>query len=258
MFSPSQVSPSETTYPIPLPLPLWGCFPTHPLLFSHPGIPVHWGIEQPQAQGPLLPLMPNKAILCHICNWNHGSLHMYSSVGGPAPGSSTGFGLLTLLLPPWGCKSPQILWSLLHLLHQGRQAQSNGWLQASSSLFVRFWQSLSGDSYHASISKHFPASTIKSRFGGCIWDGSPGRAVSAPHFVYIFPPVSILFTHKKKHWCIHILVFLLLRLRSVSWILGNLNFGANIHLSVSIYSVDNLLLSPSCPPTTIKKQRQPK
>jgi hypothetical protein len=27
----------------------------------------HWGIEHPQAQGPLLPLMINKAILCHIC-----------------------------------------------------------------------------------------------------------------------------------------------------------------------------------------------
>ena len=26
-------------------------------------------------------------------------------------------------------------------------AQSNGWLQASASVFVRFWQSLSGDSY---------------------------------------------------------------------------------------------------------------
>jgi hypothetical protein len=30
----------------------------------------------------------------------------------------------------------------------------------------------------ASISKHFPGSTIVSWFGGCIWDGSPGGAVS--------------------------------------------------------------------------------
>jgi hypothetical protein len=39
----------------PLPLPLWRCSPTHlPVLPFHPGIPLHWGIEYPQAQGPLL------------------------------------------------------------------------------------------------------------------------------------------------------------------------------------------------------------
>jgi hypothetical protein len=53
--------------------------------------------------------------------------------------------------------------------------------------------------YQASISKHFLASTITSGFGDCIWDGSPGGTVSGwpflqlPHFVSIFPPVSILF-----------------------------------------------------------------
>ena len=35
---------------------------THRLLLSHPGIPLHWGIKHPQAQGPLLLLMSNKAI----------------------------------------------------------------------------------------------------------------------------------------------------------------------------------------------------
>jgi hypothetical protein len=35
---------------------------THPLLPSCPGIPLHWGIKPPQAQGPLFPLMSNKAI----------------------------------------------------------------------------------------------------------------------------------------------------------------------------------------------------
>jgi hypothetical protein len=30
--------------------------PTHPFQFSSPGIPLHWAIEHPQAQGPLLPL----------------------------------------------------------------------------------------------------------------------------------------------------------------------------------------------------------
>ena len=43
--------------------------PTHPLSSSHPGIPLHQGVEHPQAQGPLLPLMSNKDILCHIHMW---------------------------------------------------------------------------------------------------------------------------------------------------------------------------------------------
>jgi hypothetical protein len=32
--------------------------------------------------------------------------------------------------------------------------------------------------YQAPVSKHFLASAIDTRFGGCIWDGSPGGAVS--------------------------------------------------------------------------------
>ena len=45
-------------------------------------IPQHWGIELSQDQGILLPLMPYKAILYYICRWSHGSLHVYSLVGG--------------------------------------------------------------------------------------------------------------------------------------------------------------------------------
>jgi hypothetical protein len=68
--------------------------PTHLLLSPHPGIPLCWGIKPSQNQGPLLPLMPNKAILCYICNWSHGSLHVYSLFGGLLPGSSGGGGLV--------------------------------------------------------------------------------------------------------------------------------------------------------------------
>ena len=60
--------------------------PTHPLLPPHPGIPLHWDIEPSQDQWPLLPLVPDKAILCYICIWSHGSLHG-SLVGGLVPGS---------------------------------------------------------------------------------------------------------------------------------------------------------------------------
>jgi hypothetical protein len=43
--------------------------PTHQLLSSYPDIPLHWGTEHPQAQGPLLSLMSNKAILLWPAPW---------------------------------------------------------------------------------------------------------------------------------------------------------------------------------------------
>jgi hypothetical protein len=46
--------------------------------------------------------MSNKATLRHICGQRHGSLHVYSLVGGPVPGSSGASGLLSLLLPSVG------------------------------------------------------------------------------------------------------------------------------------------------------------
>jgi len=47
--------------------------PTHSLLPPYPGIPLHCGIEPSQDQGSLLPLMADKAILCYIFSWSHGS-----------------------------------------------------------------------------------------------------------------------------------------------------------------------------------------
>jgi hypothetical protein len=72
----------------------------HPLPSSCSGIPLHWDIKHFQAQGPLFPPVSNKSILCHICGQNHGSLHVYSLVGGSVPRSSGVSGLLIVLLPP--------------------------------------------------------------------------------------------------------------------------------------------------------------
>ena len=94
MFSPFQVSPSEPPIPSPsLCLYEGDPPPTHPLLPSRPGIPLHWGIEHPQVQGPFLPLTYNKAILCHICGQRHGSLRVYSLVGGSVPWELWGVGV---------------------------------------------------------------------------------------------------------------------------------------------------------------------
>jgi hypothetical protein len=61
-----------------LPLPL---LPSTPSNFPTQG---HWAILVPRAS----PLMPDHAILCYIYSWSHGSLHVYSLVGGLVPGSS--------------------------------------------------------------------------------------------------------------------------------------------------------------------------
>ena len=59
--------------------------PILPLPHFSPGIPLHWGIASPQAQGPLSSLMSNKLFPFHISSWRHGSLHVYYLVGGPVP-----------------------------------------------------------------------------------------------------------------------------------------------------------------------------
>ena len=78
----------------PLFHPSFHCFyegvhlPTHPLPPHCPWILLHWGIKPSQDQGPHLLLMLDKAILCCLCGWSNGSLHVYSLVGGLDPGSS--------------------------------------------------------------------------------------------------------------------------------------------------------------------------
>ena len=140
MFSPFQISPSETPSPFSLPLPLWGCPPTHPLLSSFPGILLHWGIKHPQVQGPLFPLMSNKTILCQICRQCHESLHVYSLLGGPVLGAQGGLGY-------WHCYSPHrngdatplSSFRLFLTPPSGTPVLSQvvGWLWAVTSVFVR-------------------------------------------------------------------------------------------------------------------------
>ena len=141
-------------------------------------IPLHWGIERPQAPASILPLLANKAVFSYICDQCHGSLQVYSLIGGPVPRSSVGSGMLTLLLSPWGCKPPYLLQSLIHLLHQGPLSPIQ-WVAESFPLSISqaLAEPLRRQPYQVSISKHFLASTITFGFGGCIWDGSPGGAV---------------------------------------------------------------------------------
>jgi hypothetical protein len=102
--------------PFPSPPPASMRVFSHPLLPPCPGIPLHWGIKPLQDQGLLLPLMPDKAIFCCICDWSHGLLHVYYLAGGLVPGCSGGrgevgevSGWLILLFFLWGCKPLQLL-----------------------------------------------------------------------------------------------------------------------------------------------------
>ena len=104
MLSPFLISPLKTPYPTPLP-------PTHTLLPPCPDIPLHWSIEPSQNQRPLLPLMPYNAILCYICSWSHGSLHVYSLIDGLVPGSSGGTGWF--ILSSYGAANTSAPWSFL-------------------------------------------------------------------------------------------------------------------------------------------------
>jgi len=90
--------------PSPVPLPPSPCFyenvstTTHPLQSQCPGITLHWGNEPSQDQGLFLQWMLDNAILCYICDWSHGSLHVYSLVGGLVPGSSGGVWLVDIVV----------------------------------------------------------------------------------------------------------------------------------------------------------------
>jgi hypothetical protein len=105
MCSPFQVSPSGNPLAhLPSPCCYEGTSPpppTHPLLPSCPDIPLHCSIKHSLARGPLLPLMSNKAILCHMCSWSHGSLHVYILFGWwSSPRELQG------VLTSWHCCSP--------------------------------------------------------------------------------------------------------------------------------------------------------
>ena len=79
------------------------CSPTHPLPLPCPVIPLHWGIEPSQDQGPLLPLMSNKVILYFMCGWSHCSLQVYALVHGLVPGKSGS--TVHIVIPPMGLQT---------------------------------------------------------------------------------------------------------------------------------------------------------
>ena len=145
MLSPFTVSPFlETPYPI-------SPFHASMMVFlqptTHPSLPAF----DSTTLGYLLSLHRNKDLswqryLTRPYYGTYPAGAMYSIVGGLVPGCSGCSGWMILLLFLWDCKPPQLLQSFLYLLHWESCAQSNSWLWASASVFVKLWQDLSGES----------------------------------------------------------------------------------------------------------------
>ena len=152
-----------------------------------------------------------------------------------------GYWLFHVAILPMELQIPSAPWVLL-LDHWRPCAQSNGWLWASTSVFVRHWQSLSGDSYI--------------RLQAWVWWLYMGWIprwgnlqmviswVSAPHF--LTPSMGILFTLLRR---IEVPTlsssFFLSFMWFVNCILCIPSFWANIHLSVSAYHVYSFIIELS-------------
>ena len=128
--------------------------------------------------------MSNKTMLCHICGQSHGSLHEYSLVGGPVPESSQGIWPVDTVAPSMGLQTPSAPSVLSPTPPSGTPCLVQ-WLAASIHLCIcqTLADPLQRHLYQAPVSKHLLASTIVSRFGNCIWDSSPGGAVSGWSFL---------------------------------------------------------------------------
>jgi hypothetical protein len=136
--------------------------------------------------------MSHKAILCYIFGWSHGSLHVYSLVGGLVPGSCWGYWLAHIVVPPMGLQTPSAPWVL-------SLAPSLGTLCFVQCMAVSIHfcicqalaEPLKRQLYQVPVSKHL-SSTIVSGFDGCIFDESPGGTVSRwPFLQFLLHTLSL-------------------------------------------------------------------
>lgn len=104
--------------------------PTHSFQPAHSDSSLHWGIKPWQDQGHLLPLVPEKDILCFICRWSHRLILVYSWDGCLVHGRSrAGVWLVdVVLLMGWQTPSTTSVLSLTPLFGTLFSAQ---WLTAS-------------------------------------------------------------------------------------------------------------------------------
>jgi hypothetical protein len=194
MLSPFLVFPTLENSPVisSLPLLLWECFSTHPTTpISLSKIPLFCGKDLSSYWCPTRPSSAIYAAGAMCTPWlvvSFWELWGFWLVGIVLP-----IGLQTPLAPP--------VLSLTPLLVTPHSVQ---WLPGSIRLCIckALTRPFRRQPYQAPFSMQFLASTIVSGFGNSIWDESPRwdslwmafLSVSAPHFISIFAPVSILFS----------------------------------------------------------------
>ena len=153
--------------------------PYLPLLPHCPSIPLCWGIKLSQDQWPLLPLMPDKASMllymqlepwvppCVLFGWWF------------SPWELRGVRLADIVVLPMGLQTPLVP-SVLSLTPPSVSFCSVWWLATTICICIgqALAEALRRHPYQAPVSKYFLASAIVTEFGGCIWDGSLGGAVS--------------------------------------------------------------------------------
>jgi hypothetical protein len=109
---------------------------------------------------------------------------VFSLVGGLVPGSSGGYWLVHIVVPPMGLQTPSAPWvpSLAPSLGTLSSVQ---WKAVSIHFCVcqALSEPLRRQLYQAPVSKLLLASTIVSGFGGCLWNGSSGGADSGWSFL---------------------------------------------------------------------------
>ena len=101
-----------------------------------------------------------------------------------SPWELWGYWLVHIVVPPMGLQTPSAPW-VLSLAPSLGTLCSVQWMTVSIHFCIcqALAEPLRRQLYQAPVSKHLLASTIVSGFGDCIWDGSPGGAVSGWPFL---------------------------------------------------------------------------
>jgi hypothetical protein len=142
MLSPFLVSPQKN----PLfhsPLPLWANPPTHTSLSWQFPTLGHRAFSWPRASPPI---DVQQAILYYICSLSNGSLHVYPGCWF-SPWELWGYCLVHIVVLTMGLQTPSAPWVLSLAPPSGTLCLVQWLAESIHSVFVRHWQSLSGDSY---------------------------------------------------------------------------------------------------------------
>jgi hypothetical protein len=200
MISPFLFTPLQSLHLIPsLPPPLChyeGAPPlTYPLPPHHSNIPLCWDIKPPQDQGPSLPLMPDKDILSYICIWSHGSLHVYSLVGGLVSGKLCGGSVSWYCCSPYGVAISFSSFSPTPSLSIEVPGLS---LRVGCVYLHLYWSGSDKVSPRTAITGSCQQALFGIRivwgFSVCKWDESLGGAVSKwPFLQFLFQFLSLCF-----------------------------------------------------------------